>query len=135
MKRAGADLDLVAATPERWTLLEQLFAGCGDARGCWCAYWYRPNRDFKKEWGDGNRRWFEAIVASGATPGVLAIRAGVAIGWCGVAPRSRFDRLVRSTGVLAAVDEAPVWSINCFVVAKGERRKGLMRPLDRKSVV
>lgn len=125
----AADIEFVPATPERWPLLERLFGGCGDARGCWCAYWYRPNRDFKQEWGDGNRRFLKRLVESGAAPGVLALRDGEAIAWCAVGPRAAQDRLVRSTGVLAAVDDAPVWSINCFVVAKGRRRQGLMRPL------
>src|SRR5262245_25835450 len=113
------DVEFAAATPERWPQVERLFGACGDARLCWCAYWYRPNRDFKAGSGDGNRRWLKALVGSRVEPGVLAIRGGEAVAWCGIAPRAAQDRLVRSTGVLAAVDTAPVWSLTCFVVAKG----------------
>ncbi|MGF1608532.1 MAG: GNAT family N-acetyltransferase [Kiloniellales bacterium] len=121
-------LDFAPATPERWAGLKRLFAACGDARGCWCGFWYRPNRDFRAGWGDDNRKFLQRIVAGGAEPGVLAYRDGEAVGWCGIAPREAQPKLARSR-VLAPVDEQPVWSITCFVVAKGCRRQGLMRPL------
>jgi len=130
---APGDLDIAAASPERWRDLARLFAACGDARGCWCGFWYRPHRDFRAGWGGGNRRFLEAIVAGGARPGVIAYRDGAPVGWCGVAPRAAQSRLSRSR-VLAPVDDAPVWSITCFVVAKGCRRQGLMRPLIAAAV-
>jgi GNAT superfamily N-acetyltransferase len=121
-------IEIVKATPDRWDELARLLASCGDARGCWCGFWYLSHREYKAGWGEGNRRFLQALVAAGAEPGVLARRDGRAIGWCGVAPRARQGRLARSR-VLAPVDDAPVWSITCLVVAKDCRRQGLMRPL------
>jgi GNAT superfamily N-acetyltransferase len=64
---------------------------------------------------------------------VIACRDGEAVAWCGVAPRAKQDRLARSR-VLAPVDDAAVWSITCFVIAKEHRRRGLMRPLISAAV-
>ena len=121
-------VDCAPATPDRWPQIERLFRSCGDARHCWCGFWYRPNREYRAGSGEGNRRFLEALIESGSAPGVIAGRDGAAVAWCGVAPRAKQERLARSR-VLAPVDAAPVWSITCFVIAKEHRRQGLMRPL------
>jgi ribosomal protein S18 acetylase RimI-like enzyme len=56
-----------------------------------------------------------------------------AIGWCAVAPRAELPTLQRSR-LLGAVDDQPVWSINCFFVKPGQRRRGLALPLARAAV-
>jgi len=102
---------------------------CGDASHCWCAFWSRPRADFDRDWGGGNRRWFMARLDAVARPiGVLAYVDGEPAGWCAIAPRTDHSRLARSRN-LAPVDDLPVWSITCFVVAKRFRRQGLMRAL------
>lgn len=45
-----------------------------------------------------------------------------------MAPREDHDRLNRSKP-FAPIDDTAVWSITCFIVRKGYRRKGLMRRL------
>ena len=121
------------AAPERWPQVEALFRSCGDARGCWCGFWYRSHREFRAGWGEGNRRFLEGLIEGGAKPGVIALRGGKAVAWCGIAPREKQSRLAGSR-VLAPVDEAAVWSITCFVIAKEHRRQGLMRPLISAAV-
>jgi len=128
-------LRFTPATAARWPLVERLFAGCGDPRKCWCAYWYRPNRDYRAGEGEGNRRFLQALVEGGTEPGVLALAGGEPVGWCGLAPRAAQDRLRPGRSrVLAAVDEQPVRSITCFVIAKDWRRRGLMRRLIAAAV-
>ena len=122
-----------AATPDRWADVDALFASCGDARQCWCAFWYRSHKAFRAGKGDDNRRFLEAMIREGRTPGVIAYRNGAVVGWCGIAPRTAQDRLGRSR-VLAPVDDVDVWSITCFVIARPQRRKGLMRPLIEAAV-
>jgi GNAT superfamily N-acetyltransferase len=121
------------ATPDRLADLEAIFGESGYARKCWCAYWYLPNAAFKAGWGEGNRTFFRSRVSAGLTPGILAYCGDDPAGWCGLAPRRVFDRLNRSTS-FAPVDELPVWAINCFVVRKGYRRRGLLRLLLRNAV-
>jgi GNAT superfamily N-acetyltransferase len=87
--------------------------------------WWRIKRSqFESQQGEGNRLAMQAIVDSGHIPGLLAYQGGRPIGWCSVAPRSDYSVLDRSR-VLARVDDEPVWSIVCFFIAKGYRRKGL----------
>lgn len=61
-------------------------------------------------------------------PGALAYDDGVVAGWVSVAPRSTYRRLMNSR-TIPHVDERDPWSIVCFVVRAGHRRKGLMHDL------
>ncbi len=122
-----------SATPERWPDVEAAMRGCSYARKCWCAYWYLPNRDYKAGWGETNSATLKAKVAAGEEPGVVAYLDDMPAGWCAVAPRERHDRLKRSKP-FAPVDGRPVWSITCFVVRTGCRRRGLMRTLLQAAV-
>lgn len=122
------------ASPERWEDLVEVFSGPGDPGKCWCAYWYASAKEFKANWGEGNRAVLESRVRGGGEPGVLAYADGIPAGWAGIAPREAFDRLVRNRKSLAAVDDRPVWSLNCLVVRREFRRRGLMRALIRGAV-
>ncbi|WP_454849121.1 N-acetyltransferase family protein [Rhizobium binxianense] len=121
------------ATADRLADIEAIFDGGGDSRNCRCAYWYLPNAAYKAGWGEGNREWFRTLVREPRPPGVIAYAGGEAAGWCGVAPRHVFDRLRRSKP-FAALDEEPVWSVNCFVVRKSYRRCGLSKLLLANAV-
>ncbi|MFZ1814111.1 MAG: GNAT family N-acetyltransferase [Rhizobiaceae bacterium] len=105
-----------------------IFSDCSYARKCWCAYWYKPNRDYKAGWGNANRAGLEQLVQDGLEPGIIAYVDGEAAAWLSIAPRRQFDRLNRSNS-LAPVDDEPVWSMNCFVVKKAYRKMGMMRAL------
>lgn len=97
--------------------------------------WWRVRRaDFEYQFGEGNRQALKQIIDSGQVPGILAYHQGQPIGWCSVAPREAFPVLDRSP-VLKRVDDQPVWSIVCFVVARAYRRQGLMSALIRAAVV
>ncbi len=125
------DIEIHPATPDRWDDLEEIFVGKGDPAKCWCAFWYASNKAYREGWGEANRTGLENRVKDGVEPGVLAYVYGEPAGWAGVAPRSAFDRLVRNTKSLKAVDDRPVWSVTCLVVRRAFRRRGLMRPLIR----
>ena len=122
-------LRIEPATAQHRDDIAAVMNDCGDARHCWCAFWSRPRSDFDADWGEGNRRWFMARLDAAPQPiGVLAYVDDEPAGWCAIAPRSDHARLARSRN-LAPVDDAPVWSITCFVIAKRFRRQGLMRAL------
>lgn len=117
---------VVPATPEHWSLLENLFGPRGACGGCWCLWWRLPPKTWQAGKAGTNRTTFEALVCqSPIPPGVLAIHAEEAVGWCAVAPRGDYPRLARSR-ILAPVDDTPVWSVTCFFVAPRWRRRGLM---------
>ena len=61
-------------------------------------------------------------------PGVLAYVDGEVAGWCSVAPKSTYRALVNSRTIPHVQDEG-AWSVVCFVVRPGFRRRGLMHQL------
>lgn len=120
----GSELSFAALTPERWADLETLFGPQGACGGCWCMWWRIPRAEFNRQQGEGNRLALRALVESGVVPGILAYADGRPVGWCALQPRVEYPALARSR-VLKAVDDAPVWSVTCFYVAKGHRRQGI----------
>ena len=123
-------LEVHPATPDCRNDLERLFGPRGACGGCWCMWWRLTAKQFEQQKAAGNRAAMKRIVQSGEIPGLLAYAADddEPIGWCAVAPREAYPRLARSR-VLKRVDDAPVWSIVCFFVAKPYRRSGVMRRL------
>jgi GNAT superfamily N-acetyltransferase len=141
--------------PERWADLEALFGPNGAASGCWCMYWRKPGKD----WSDNaeNKRLFHARVEQGAAPGpqrgtttgtitgtpagdqvaappgLLGYLGDRAVGWVQIAPRTEFLRIERSRN-LAPPDDAPVWSLNCFVIHRTARRRGVASALVTAAV-
>jgi GNAT superfamily N-acetyltransferase len=125
-------LDIVPLTPERLTDLAALFGQGGDPKWCWCA-WYRVRSlDFRTATSADNRRILEGATrsnaAEGRAPGLVAYRAGEAVGWVSVGPRGDYERLQHSR-VLGPVDDRAVWSIVCFVVARRSRGQGIATAL------
>jgi hypothetical protein len=59
---------------------------------------------------------------------LLAFDGDLAVGWCQLTPRQDLRWLNRKP-TLEAVDDTPVWSISCFYLRRGYRRKGVMSTL------
>jgi GNAT superfamily N-acetyltransferase len=111
-------------TPSRWKDLETLFGERGACGGCWCMWWRMPRSEFDAKRGAGTKRALKALVTRAKVPGLLAYVDGVPAAWCCIAPRRHFPALDRSR-ILAPVDDAVVWSVVCFFVARPFRRQGL----------
>ncbi|WP_085371428.1 GNAT family N-acetyltransferase [Leifsonia sp. NCR5] len=62
-------------------------------------------------------------------PGVLVYLDGEVAGWCSVAPKSTYRRLMNSRTIPHLDEERDPWSIVCFVVRGGYRKRGLMHDL------
>jgi GNAT superfamily N-acetyltransferase len=127
------DLEYQPVTPQRWADLEALFGPRGACAGCWCMYWRLRRTEYELLKGAGNRAALKEIVDSGEPPGLLAYHQGQPVGWVSVAPRPAFSTLERSR-ILKPVDERPVWSVVCFFVSRGYRRKGVTVQLLRAAV-
>lgn len=91
--------------------------------GCWCMA-YRDTRVPN----EGRGAYMREQCAAPPGPGVLAYVDGVVAGWCSVAPRGTYRRLMRSR-TIPFVDEREAWSVVCFVVRVGYRRRGLLHDL------
>ena len=114
-------------TPDLWPALEDLFGERGACGGCWCMYW-RIGSDYRKRPAAKNKAAFREVVTQGPPPGLLAFDGDVAVGWCQLTPRDALPWLDRAWR-LRRVDDEPVWSISCFYIRKGYRRKGVTSAL------
>ncbi|HWD46853.1 MAG TPA: GNAT family N-acetyltransferase [Actinomycetota bacterium] len=129
-----ATLEIHPLTPDRWDDLVTLFDRPGDPKGCWCMFYRVRSRDFERLWGKGARSAFRGVVADGPPPGLLAYRDGVPVGWCAVAPRDAYPRILNSR-VLRPADDAPAcWAAVCFYVLRSERRDGVAAALLEAAV-
>ncbi len=120
--------DIVPATLDRWADVLQLL-GATDEGGCLCQPW----RGFDTKARSGGKSRAELLRGQMASstppaPGYVAYVAGQAVGWVGVSVRTQTPRLMNSR-TIPAVDDSPVWSIGCFQIRPGNRRKGIAEAL------
>jgi GNAT superfamily N-acetyltransferase len=114
-------------TPDLWPALEDLFGQNWPVNSCWCMYW-RIGNDYRKRPSDVNKAAFGELVKNEPPPGLLAFDADLAVGWCQLTPRADLPWLDH-TWRLKRVDDVPVWSLSCFYVRKGYRKKGVTSAL------
>jgi GNAT superfamily N-acetyltransferase len=120
-------------TPDLWPAFEQLFGPHGACGGCWCTFWKLRGKAYEENTGEPARQIQKSIVESGTVPGLLAFQDDEPVGWIAVEPRSAYPKLAHSR-ILKPVDQAEVWSVTCFFVAKQARRQGLTVALLRATL-
>jgi ribosomal protein S18 acetylase RimI-like enzyme len=132
-------LTVLPVTPGRWPDLEAVFTarGCSVARGCWCMAYRRSGAQEPLPAGtsraEANRADLKALVDAGKSPGLIAYRGKVPVGWVSLAPRREFAKLKRSP-VMKPVDDKPVSSVICFVVPATHRGQGVAHALLRGAI-
>ena len=118
-------LEIVPLTPKRIADLATLFDQGGDPKWCWCSYFRVRGRDWTNATAAENRELLTAAARRRHhAPGLVAYDEDTVVGWVSLGPREDYERLAFSK-VLAPVDEAPVWSIVCFVVGRKSRGQGV----------
>ena len=90
-------------------------------------YW-RSGPAYRKQTAEANKLAFQEVVRRGPCPGLLALAGELAVGWCQLTPRDVLPWLDQVRH-LAPIDDAPVWSISCFYVRIGYRRRGVTTAL------
>lgn len=121
------------ATAERWPDIELLFGPKGAYAGCWCMFWRLNRAEFKSLKGEGTKAVLKTMTENNDVAGVLAYVNEKPVGWCSVSPRHEYAALENSR-ILKRVDDAPVWSVVCFFVARPFRQKGIMAKLLKGAV-
>jgi hypothetical protein len=113
------------ATADRWLDVEDLFGANGAYSGCWCTFYRLTGREFSAAAGARAKGMLSELVAAGPAPGLLACVDGEVAGWCALAPREEYGRVLRSP-LVKPLDphDTGVWSITCFFVRKSHRRTG-----------
>lgn len=121
-------IDIRPLTLELWPAFEKVMGPNGAYAGCWCSYWRVSWSEYKARSGDGHKARYKKIVKAGPPPGLLAFIDEEPAGWVQICPRADLPTLDRSD-TLARVDDKPVWSISCFFIRRGYRRKGVSKAL------
>jgi GNAT superfamily N-acetyltransferase len=118
------------AIPARWNDLRAVLGSRGDASRCSCQ-WFRHQRPgFYATTPEQRRADLRSQVDAPVPPGVLAYDdAGEPSGWCAVAPRADYPRLVSYQVAAGTADEPGLWAVTCFVVRVGKRRQGFAEVL------
>jgi GNAT superfamily N-acetyltransferase len=124
----SAKVTVEPLTEARFEGLASLFMQGGDPKWCWCMYFRARGSSWGTSTAKENRENLHGLASRELAPGLVAYQDGEAVGWVSLAPREDFDRLEASK-VLARLDDKPVWSIVCFVVAKGRRGQGIAAAL------
>lgn len=120
----GLTLAFHPVTPDRWEDFAKLFGPRGACSGCWCMHFKLSAKEFQAGKGESNKQAMKSIIDRGAVPGLLAYVDGEPAGWCALAPREAYPRLLNSR-TMKPVDDQPVWSVTCFFVARPHRRQGV----------
>jgi len=131
-ERTTPELKIHPLTPARMADLAKLFGQGGDPKWCWCAFNRVRGMTWANSTPESNRQVLADAVRTTArehrAPGLVAYRGSEAVGWVSLGPREDYDRIQHSV-VLAPIDDKPVWSIVCFVVARAARGQGVARAL------
>jgi GNAT superfamily N-acetyltransferase len=117
---------VVDATADRWDDVMAVMGTRGDPAACWCQFFRLKNADYRTTTVASRRTDLHAQLGTPPPPGVIGYDMdGAAAAWCGIAPRAAYPRLATSLVSKSTNDEDGLWSIVCFVVRVGLRRKGL----------
>jgi len=126
-------VEVLPAAPAHWPDIEEFFA----RTPCWCQYWRVSSGEYKRlskdepfeTWSARRKAALRSQLNKPVPPGMLAYAdSRLVVGWCGFGRRPEMERLVRSRSI-PAIDDRPVWSIVCFLVRVGFRRRGVARTL------
>jgi GNAT superfamily N-acetyltransferase len=136
---ADSEIAVVSIAEAPWADVEVVFGTRGDPARCWCQFFKMPNAQW---WAasveEKSSRLHDQTVNSPLPPGLIAYLDGEPVGWCAVEPRPAYPIILRSKVVTLASTEAAeddsVWSISCFVVRTGFRRRGVSRALVMAAV-
>lgn len=122
------------ATAERFDDVASLLAPTTPGAGaCWCLSARLASSELTALGTEGRPERMRQLCGEDPPPGLLAYLDGAAVGWCAVGPRAHMGRLTRSR-TIQQLDDLPVWSVICFVVKAGYRRRGVATRLLEEAV-
>ncbi|WP_286013624.1 MULTISPECIES: GNAT family N-acetyltransferase [Nocardia] len=98
------------------------------ADACWCLSYRLDAKENAALTGAARRERAAELCRRDPAPGVLAYDGGEVVGWAGVAPRAELAFFARSERI-PWVDDLPVWTVWCFKVRAGRRRRGVATAL------
>ncbi len=128
-------MEITPLTPDHWADFEALFKHGGPQNMCWCMAWRVGSAEMNGRTREQNKTDFNAIVADGREPGLLAYDGDEAIGWIAVAPRRDYAaRFTPRARIYRPIDDVPVWSVTCFYTRRDHRGQGVSTALLNAAV-
>jgi len=127
-------VEVVAATPGSWDIVDAVMGPSGGDARCWCQWWHQTTAEWDAR-GDDNRDKLQAQIDGGEVPGLVALVDGEPAGWIALGPRCGYSRIGRSRLTRPdpdrdrPFDDPTIWAITCFVIRREHRRAGLMTTL------
>lgn len=97
--------------------------------GCYCLFYHHSGPGFDERSGAQNRAGAAELIRQGGLSGFLAYDGDRPVGWCNANLQSRYPRLAEELELRAGDAHERVLAVVCFVIAPGERRRGVARQL------
>ncbi|MDO7881294.1 GNAT family N-acetyltransferase [Salinibacterium soli] len=124
------DIDIVPAAVAGRAAVEAVLRDEATSRDCWCQFHVLSNAQWRDTTRESRRELLVEQVESLDPPrGLVALREGEPVGWCGVEPRVRLRHVTSSRLVVKespfALDDPGVWSVYCMLVPRAARRQGV----------
>jgi len=131
---ATTDIRVVPVGEVPWGDVRTVFGTRGDPATCWCQFFKLSNA----QWRETDVPTLESALCEHVRhdpgPGLIAYVGDDPAGWVAAEPRPAYPRL-RTSRIVATGraeqqhDDPSVWSITCFVVRVGFRRRGVASAL------
>lgn len=121
-----AEIEIVPAAAEYWNLLSDLFAGSPGVNRCWCMWPLRPPTTHQPD-HSRNKTQMRSLIISGVSPGLLALVAGRAVGWCACGPRRKYPQYANLK------KRSSLWAIPCLYIGPSVDRQAVAEALIEKA--
>jgi len=133
MSEVAAGIRVVPVGEVPWSDVQTVFGTRGDPARCWCQWFKLSGADFDRLDAPACESALREQSRHGPGPGLVAYLHDEPVGWVAVEPRPAYPRLRRtrivSQGSQEPPDDPTVWSVTCFVVRVGFRRRGIASAL------
>ncbi len=131
------------ANEASWEDLQIVFGTRGDPARCQCQWYKTPSSQWRSVPVDERAHRLREQTDCGhpgseQTTGLVAYLDDEPVGWCAVEPRVEYPHLLSTrvpwSGRSEDQTDEGIWSVTCFVVRSGFRRRGVSRALARAAV-
>lgn len=133
MSELVADIRVVPVAEAPWDDVRTVFGTRGDPSTCWCQWFKLSNAEMNASDAATCESALREQSRHGSGPGLVAYLDDEPVGWVAVEPREAYPRLRRARvvtqGSREPKDDSNVWSVTCFVVRVGFRRRGVATAL------